>query len=164
MPILKLKRDVCPRTPKRYKKLKPIEYKIIENNCWICTSHKYNKATNILALKSGDKKVTATRLIFEQYHNETLTSMDFVLHTCGNASCINPEHLIKKTGLSEATHYKVCLHNNSNSNRKLTKEQVEDIRKTIIKRTTVTTLAKKYKVSRRVIYGIIQNKNYIKEE
>jgi hypothetical protein len=76
--------------PRIYKR-KPIEYRVDENGCFICTSHcKDGDGYSLITIKCRMYKIH--RLIYEECFGEIPEGL-VVRHKCDEPSCINPEHL-----------------------------------------------------------------------
>lgn len=107
--------------PNIKKKLKWIED---EHGCFICTSHMRTKQ-GYYNLKRYGKTLKLHRFVYEECYGFIPEGM-VVRHKCDNPACINPEHL-------ELGTQKDNIHDMSKRNRhgrtKLTREQVEKIRK-----------------------------------
>jgi hypothetical protein len=84
------------------KKHKKIKYYKDKNGCYICYSHKYRKGVGF-QFKVKNKAHVMHRYVYEYFFpNEN--DFYFVVHTCGNNKCINPNHLkiaYKKRSLSD---------------------------------------------------------------
>ncbi len=111
------------------------------NGCWIWIGNKTQKGYGWTGSYSEAKKFKiyrAHRLSYHFYKNEIPDGM-FVLHSCDNPSCINPEHLflgthednMKDRELKNRTHRGI---GEKNSHSKLTKEQAIYIMKNIYKK------------------------------
>lgn len=72
--------------------LKKIEYEVNENGCWICTSHKRDRAGYAVVRRGGVSPQRLHRYVY-QLINGPLTSNQVVMHTCDTPPCFNPEHL-----------------------------------------------------------------------
>lgn len=80
------------------KRIKPIEYVILSNGCWYCTSHSY-EARGYLKIRV---RGVHERLHQHSYriHNGKILKGKVIMHTCDNPYCFNPEHL--KMGTQKA--------------------------------------------------------------
>lgn len=74
-------------------------YKVIENNCHICTSHKYNRHGHVY-LRLHGRNWYIRRAIYEKYVGK-IPEGYIVMTNCTNSKCLNPEHMyITKRGKS----------------------------------------------------------------
>lgn len=72
---------------------KMIEYEVDERGCWVCTSHGYKNPKKRPQVKRNGKMLIISRVVYEHHNNEKIPEGLFVLHSCDNKKCINPEHL-----------------------------------------------------------------------
>lgn len=72
---------------------KPIQYKITEDGCWECISHRRRRGYALVARNGREHGVH--RYVYELHHGKVPSTL-VILHRCDNPSCINPDHL--KTG------------------------------------------------------------------
>lgn len=93
------------------------------------------------------------------------TGKKFVLHTCDNRVCCNPRHLflgsMSDNQLDAYAKKRKIQPKSKHSNAKLTPDQVRKIRiEYATKKTYQYILAKRYKVSQRVISLVVRNETY----
>lgn len=140
--------------------MKKLDFKINENGCFICTSHKFDKNGYPNIGKYG-KTTRVHRFVYEECFGFIPKGM-VVRHKCDNPNCINPEHLELGT---QADNMRDMSERNRVSRKgspKLTQEQVEEIRnKYIPYKTRQEDLAKEYGVSRYTISDIIRKKRWV---
>jgi len=77
------------------RKRRPIEYVEDENGCFICTSHKPDM-DGYPRIMIDYKLIRMNRFVYNQ-SNGDIPAGEVVRHTCNNATCINPNHLITGT-------------------------------------------------------------------
>ena len=131
---------------------KKIEYKINENGCHICTSHKATRCRYPKIWFEG-KQIAVSRYIYIQNFGEIPQGF-VVRHKCDNPLCINPEHL--EIGTHEENMYDMVsrgrsLKGEKHNRAKLTESQVKDIRKSSF---GCDRLSRLYKVDRSTIKSI----------
>lgn len=112
------------------RKLKPIEFIVNENGCFICTSHAKDWDGYPL-LKRNGKMIRMSRYIYEECFGP-IKEGNVIRHKCDNPECINPEHL--EQGTPRENSLDMVRRNRStkgerNPAAKLTEEQVREIRK-----------------------------------
>lgn len=113
----------------------------------------------------GRKRVRLHRLVFETFHGYR---PEVVMHDCDNPRCINIKHLSPGTfdlnNKDRARKGRSTQH--LHAKRRLTDEQVRDIRDTFVKGAPkgsecgVMALARKYGVDPNVIYQITSGRTY----
>jgi hypothetical protein len=118
--------------------------------------------------KRGGPNILLHRLVWER-HNGQIPKGIFVCHVCDNPSCINITHLFLGTNSDNMKDmYAKGRGNNylknKNPNKKLTLDQVEEIRKKIVEGLSENELASIYNVHRSNINYIKNNKTWKQEE
>lgn len=74
---------------------KPLEFRIDDNGCFVCISHKKNSSGTIILRANGEKQA-AHRLIYIEMFGE-IKNGHSIGFKCGNAGCLNPEHLEQRS-------------------------------------------------------------------
>lgn len=151
-----------------------IKYKIDEQGCWICTSHKSKtqrdgtKAYYSISDFVTKKIIMIHQMVFRHYYGDYDKGM-CLRHKCDNALCINPNHLELGTHQDNMNdlytrrkeHIVSTRKGSKNGNSKLTDNQVEIIRTRYKSgNTTQEILANEFGVSRQLISKIVNNKNW----
>jgi len=143
------------------KNVKPIEYEIDKNNCWICVSHaKQKQRGNYPIITRYNKNYRLSRWILECELGEKVPEGMFVLHSCDNPECINPEHLsigTPKENTQDMIKKGRKPIGESVKNSKLKEDQVLEIRKDS---RSLKQIAKSYGVSKKTILLIKQRRTW----
>jgi hypothetical protein len=147
---------------------KDIKWEVNENGCWICTSHKPDKAGYArLFARCGEERLMH-RIMYEKYKGKIENGL-FVLHKCDNPICINPEHLFLGTHQDNMDDMNnkgrhMSLKGESHPRAKLTEEQVKEIR--LITHIGCRKIAKIYGIDHTTVCYIRKGKlwKHIKEE
>lgn len=111
------------------------------------------------------KTHVSSRVAFEIYTSGPVPRGTFVMHTCNNRKCVNPEHLISGTHKQNMEYMVACGRGNSgnqkgNRNRaKLTPAQEIEIKTKVLKGVPQRKLALEYKVCRAAIYYLLRRLN-----
>lgn len=132
------------------------EYKTLYENCIEFKGSKDEAGYGLKTVNGKTRRVT--RLVWEHYNGEIPPKM-FVCHTCDNPSCINPFHLFLGTNSDNMKDmYAKGRGNNffkdKNPLRKLTKEQVAEIKNLLANGITQQEIANMFKVDRTLISQI----------
>ena len=124
-----------------------------------------NYGTGYALIETGKKRIKLHRLIFETYYGYR---PDVVMHLCDNTRCINVFHL--EAGTFDSNNKdrarKGRSAENVHSKRRLTEEQVREIRRDFIPGSPkgsphgVQALARRFSVDPNVIYQVHQRGTY----
>lgn len=135
-----------------------LDYAVI-NDCWVVVG-KYCDKDGYPALRVNKKFWRASRLAYTIFKG-SIPKNKIVRHSCDNRECINPEHLIlgsHKDNVIDRVKKNRCARCESNGRSKLKKNKVIKIFGD--KKTKKTILAKRYGVTRKVIYDIQQQNTW----
>jgi hypothetical protein len=137
--------------------------------CWIWTAAVTKFGHGLIKVNGGkEERVKAHRLSYLLHKGEITKGLN-VLHQCGVAACVNPDHLYLGTQKENARdmmrHGRHFLPDNNGENAawaKLTESDVLEIiaAKPDRKYGTGTELARRFNVSKAAIYQIWNNKNW----
>lgn len=127
--------------------------------CWNWTAHKERKGYG--TFKYDKRTVLAHRWSFEYVNGPVPSDHLFVLHYCDNPTCVNPDHLWTGTHKDNMADMKQkgrqAQGEDNGGGRKLTKEQVSEIRcRYANENTTQTQLATEYGVNQTLIGFIVR--------
>lgn len=140
---------------------KPIKYSINDKGCFECYSHAPN-AFGYPEYHFNNKKTTVHRYIYEECFGYVDKGL-FILHSCDNRRCINPEHLRVGTHLENmkdmTARGRQCKGSDS-PHAKLTEVDIVEIRSLIEKKKSDTEIARKFNVSRTTIGYIRRGKTW----
>ncbi len=117
--------------------------------CWIWTGTKYGGGYGLFRCLRQD--MLAHRFSWWIHHGPVPDGM-YVLHHCGNPGCVNPEHLFLGTAKdrTQNTQHKGANH----SNAKLSKDDVDEIKKLLETGYTGASIARHFNISASVISKI----------
>lgn len=135
--------------------MREIEYAEDANGCHICTSHKKDRGYPMITAKVavGRRRISVARFVYLKKHGSIPAGL-VVRHTCDNAACINIDHLIEGThtqNVEDRVRRKRSAVGESHGRSKLTAENVRQIR---LAKDSLSSVAKKYGVSRKAIQKI----------
>lgn len=139
-------------------KRKPIEHKIDEKGCWICTSHSLCKGGYPRTLFKG-KKIRVHVISLEQRLGRKIKKGYQANHTCNNKLCINPEHLYEGTqeqNIQDAMESGSFSKGENHVSAKLSDQEIKEIRKSGLSR---KELSRMYKITTTHISRIIRRKS-----
>jgi hypothetical protein len=134
---------------RKHGKEKPIEYIADENGCWNCISHKLDKDGYPKVVR-GNRHWQMNRYIYTLAKGDIPKGM-YILHSCDNPNCINPDHL--RAGTHQENMIEMVLRGRKKT--KLTDDEVRAIRKA---EGTHDEIAAKYGVSQPLVTLIKNNK------
>lgn len=132
--------------------------------CWEWTSTKNQKGYGLLGV--GGSAIMAHRVSWFIHFGEIPDGL-FVLHTCDNSSCVNPDHLFLGTNRDNMKDMydkgrRVAHRGEELSNAKLTNEQARKIKELYIPRTNKRRieLAKEFNVGEHIIQSVVYERTY----
>jgi hypothetical protein len=125
----------------------------------IITPYSLNRKGGYGKFTLEGKQVNHSRAVYVQNKGLTLAAIQgkVVRHTCHNPACINPDHLVLGTWQDNMDDKMRAGKWRGGQPKKLTPEQVEAIRSSPVKDTTV--LAVKFGVSRGTIQNVLLGKS-----
>lgn len=125
--------------------------------CWVFTGARNPGGYGVFSYKGQGR--LARRVMFEL--TEGRSPEGYVMHSCDNPPCCNPEHLFEgtqKDNLKGMRQRGRSLTGERNSNAKLTWQAVRHIRKSIL---PVKDLAEIFEVTPRNIRSILDNQSWV---
>lgn len=143
------------RFAKYYTKRSPEE-------CWGWTGAKVSGGYGMIWSGIGKVPILAHRLALELHLGRPITEGMYVLHSCDNPGCVNPNHLREGTPQDNMDDKISRGRAAPPPLQKLTWEQVEDIRSRVGQ--TRTAIAKEFGMSLSNIGRILNNKRWIVED
>lgn len=121
---------------------------IDSNGCWNWKGALQSKGYGSIGVEG--KIYLVHRLMYQEYYDVDLKPSELVLHTCNNRKCCNPGHLYKGT-LSDNMQDAVRAGTHVSGTRKLSKEQIAEIREARRQGIPRYVLARKYGVGKHTI-------------
>jgi hypothetical protein len=133
-------------------------YAVNDEGCWLWLRGKFKSGYGAVHWYVGDakKKWYTHRLSYTQ-SNGDIPEGHGVCHTCDVPSCINPEHLFVGT---QKDNMQDCIKKGRFNRRKLTEEDVLEIRRLSAEGLTQTSIATRYPVGRHTIGNIVRNQQW----
>lgn len=133
--------------------------KSVDTGCWDWTGHKdkaeYGVICNPWRKQFGTQ--FAHRVSYIVSKGQIEEGM-LICHHCDNPSCVNPDHIYEGTA-QDNVNDRTIRNRHKGPNRKLTPEQVREIRK-LSKISAQRDIAKIYKISQATVGRIINKKHY----
>lgn len=128
------------------------------SDCWIWTGTINSNGYGLFKLNG--KQQTAHRISYSIYINPDIGGK-IIRHSCDNPRCVNPAHLTEGTtqdNVDDRVNRKRSAVGAKNFNTKLSKENVDEIRKAdYSKRGTASTLARKLGISHTALNNVLNN-------
>ena len=133
-----------------------------DSECWLWQTWLDRQGYGIFQFRYNKikKKVRASRVSYMLTHDCSITSDQFVCHTCDNPQCVNPSHFVLADNdwniadcVAKGRQRHVVGEKHSKS--KLTDQSVVEIRKQISLGGSQLSVAKKFGVSRSAVRQIL---------
>jgi hypothetical protein len=123
------------------------------------------RAVGYGSIKHNGKNIGAHRLSYMLANEiDELDKSEFVCHKCDNRLCINPEHLFlgsHSDNMKDAAKKdRIPILRNKPENRRLSRSQAIQVKKLLRKGVSQIEIARKFNVSRHVVYGIASGETY----
>ena len=146
----------------KLRRIKPVEFNVNENGCFICFSHASNSKDGHIRIRSStsQERWLLHRLIYKECFGEIPDGL-VVRHKCDTPKCINPEHLELGTPLDnvrDRVKRGRSAVGERHSRAKLKENEVKQIRYMFDKGYYGTHIAELYGISSGVAYGIRDKK------
>ena len=122
------------------------------NGCWVWTGAHTANGYGVLRDNGYDRRTH--RLMYELVTGETLEPSTFILHSCDNRLCCNPDHLRKGTHIENMADMVARNRASSGENRPYAKLTWEKVRAIRAGSRSSYSLAKVYGVSPQAIQGV----------
>lgn len=127
------------------------------NSCWLWTAFVNHTGYGIIAVNGKTKR--AHRLAWELYNNCFIPKNMLVLHKCDVRNCVNPSHLFLGTQQDNVNDMMI-KGRQTVWNRKLTNENVIDIKILIENGARNIDIAAKFNIDPSIVSRIKRNKVY----
>ena len=131
------------------------------SDCWLWTGAPQKDGYGVLWTKDG--RVMAHRFSWEMANGESFPQEKLACHTCDVPACVNPNHIYPGTRISNA-HDALLRHEEwlgeKNSQARLSREQIKEIRSLRLIGCTYAKLAELFGVSQRHARNIVANKRW----
>lgn len=140
---------------------KHIEYEVDENGCWNCVSHSCDSG-GYPKVSYKNKMYRMNRFVYAYFKGEIIKD-NFILHSCDNIKCINPNHLSQGTHMEnviDMLNKGRQLNGSKNKMAKLIEEQVLNIIKYNKEGINITVLSTMFNTSIRNIKAILNGERW----
>jgi hypothetical protein len=143
---------------KYYDLIESKHYEIADTGCWLWLKGKYPNGYGFVNVMRDSKRTTtgAHRVSYQQSKGDIPTGY-CVLHKCDVRACISPEHLFLGTHKDNTQD---CMRKGRFSARKLTEEDVREIKHFVEEGHSQASVARDYLVSRQAVNLIVNNKTW----
>jgi hypothetical protein len=136
--------------------------KLTESGCWEFTGSYTNSGYGMIGIGKREEGIILSHRASYQLFIGAIPDGMYVLHTCDNRKCFNPDHLFIGTQQDnmddmESKGRRVSLYGADSPNVKLTYEQVLEIRQRHIPRVNTRELAEEFGITRQYVGQLISN-------
>ncbi len=125
-----------------------------DEECWELPYKDRGPGGHLRIRRDDKKRVQVHRLAWEAFNAEPIPAGLFVLHTCDNPCCFNPNHLYVGT-LTQNAQDRLNRTGLTSYARKI---PIDELPKILVSTSSADTLAKKYKVTRARILQLWRGK------
>ena len=139
-------------------------HQIEEDKCWLWNGPKNNMGYGFLGL--AGKHFLSHRVSYCLFNKVSLLPRTVVCHRCDTPRCINPNHLFvgtQKENAQDCFHKGRTIHPWTNTKRKLTWEQVHEIRRMHKAGISQRTIAKHFNIRHCTVGCIVRGETWTKK-
>ncbi|MDD9312672.1 HNH endonuclease [Cytobacillus firmus] len=146
--------------PYKSNRAKPIKYMINENGCWNCVSHALDNQKKYPVVTRNGRYWRMSRYVFTISKGVIPEGM-FILHSCDNPQCINPNHLSmgtpKENSLDMVSKGRQAKGVKNGGGVKLDEDKVRAIRED---NRSLQSIADDYGISKKLVINVKKMRNW----